>query len=138
MCSGTRGGSESSFNTVLHENVRVHMNQYVNGFLKFPQIFSKTALSSYFYKLNKNLLKFFSTPTSISSNYQTFLKLSDRQVQNFKFFVFVKFTQIHPWFTQVSSTFFQIILKFPQSFSKYSSNFSSKFQQILLKIKTFF
>ncbi len=38
-------------------------------------------------------LKWFSTPTWISSNYQTFLKFSKRQVQNFMFFV--KFTQIH-------------------------------------------
>ncbi len=35
------------------------------------------------------------SPTWISSNYQTFLKFFERPVQNFKFFVFVKFTQIH-------------------------------------------
>ncbi len=42
---GTRGESETSLNTVVHENVKVYMNQYVNFFLKFPQIFSKTAFS---------------------------------------------------------------------------------------------
>ncbi len=33
---GTHGGSETSLNTVAHENVKVYMNQYVNFFLKFP------------------------------------------------------------------------------------------------------
>ncbi len=32
VCTGTHGGSETSLNTVVHENVKV----YVNSFLKFP------------------------------------------------------------------------------------------------------
>ncbi len=34
--TGTCGGSETFLNTVVHENVKVYMNQYVKFFLKFP------------------------------------------------------------------------------------------------------
>ncbi len=64
VCTGTHDESETSLNTVVYENVKVYMNQYVKLFLKFPQIFFKNALSLYFYKLYKfikiykiNLLK---------------------------------------------------------------------------------
>ncbi len=36
VLTGTRGRSETSLNTVVHENVKVYMNQYVKFFLKFP------------------------------------------------------------------------------------------------------
>ncbi len=68
----------------------------------------------------------------MSLNYQTFLKFSEKQVQNFNNFC-IKFTQIlfiiYPSFSKKFLKF----LKFPQSFSKYFYNFFSKFQQILLK-----
>ncbi len=48
---GTRGGSETSLNTVVRENAEVYINQRVEIILKFAEIFSKTAPSLYFYKL---------------------------------------------------------------------------------------
>ncbi len=36
VCTGTCGGNGTSLNTVVHENVKVYMNQYVKCFLKFP------------------------------------------------------------------------------------------------------
>ncbi len=35
MCPGTPGGSETSLNTVVHENVKVYMSQYVKFKKKF-------------------------------------------------------------------------------------------------------
>ncbi len=35
VCTGTRGGSEPSLNTVVQENVKVYMNQYLKFFVKF-------------------------------------------------------------------------------------------------------
>ncbi len=29
MCTGTCGGSETSLNTVVHQSVRIYMNEYV-------------------------------------------------------------------------------------------------------------
>ncbi len=36
VCTGTRGRSETSLNAVMHENVKVYYEPYVNLFLKFP------------------------------------------------------------------------------------------------------
>ncbi len=36
VCTGVRSRSEISSNTVVHEYVKVYMNQYMNSFLKFP------------------------------------------------------------------------------------------------------
>ncbi len=36
VCTGTHNRSETSLNIVVHENVKLYMNQYVKFFLKFP------------------------------------------------------------------------------------------------------
>ncbi len=48
----------------------------------FFTFFSKTTLGLYFYdvQIYENLLELFSTPLWISSNYQTFLQFSEKQV----------------------------------------------------------
>ncbi len=65
--------------------------------LRFSEIFSKTTLSLYFYEwivqIYQNLLKLLSTPSWNSSTYLTFLKLSEKQIQNINKFS-VKFTHI--------------------------------------------
>ncbi len=71
---------------------------------RFSEIFSKTIPCLYFYELCK-FIKIDSTLTWISSIYQTFLKLSEKQVQNFNKF-FVKFTQI---LSIINSSFFKIL-----------------------------
>ncbi len=112
------------------------------NFLTFFEKLPSTLIFLYkpytFIRSGKILLKSFSTPTWISSNYRTFLKYSERQVQNFKFFIFVKmytnsFT-IHPSFLNI----FSMIFEFPQGFSEYSSIFFSKLQRILLKTLPFY
>ncbi len=130
MGTGTCGGSETSLNTVVHENVKVYMNQYVKFFTKFT-------LNSYFYKLYKFVKIVFDT-------YMNFVKLSSfskifwKAKTKFKIFyickVYTNSFMIYPSFLNI----FAMILKFPRSFSKYSSIFFSKFQQILLKINTYF
>ncbi len=86
-------------------------------FWNFLKIFSKTALNYVFINC-ANLL--FSTPTWILSNYQTFLKFYERQVQNFLVFckIYTNSFIIYPGFFNI----FSMILKFPRSFSKYSSD----------------
>ncbi len=56
MCTGTRGGSETSLNTVVHENVEVYyLNLYVTFFFEiFLKFFQKLASAYNFYKLYKS------------------------------------------------------------------------------------
>ncbi len=93
----------------------------------------------------------FSAPTWISSNYQTFLKFSEKQVQNFIIF-FVKFTQIlfiiysSPLkiflkISQISAKFFQIFvwLFFLMSIFPICTVFSRQFfRRLLTFISSFF
>ncbi len=54
MCTGTLCGSETSLNTVVHENVKVYMNQFMNFFKNFLKFFQKLPSAyTYFYKLYK-------------------------------------------------------------------------------------
>ncbi len=53
MCTRTCGRSETSLNTVVHENGELYMNQYVKFFFEISLNFFKNCLSSYFYKLYK-------------------------------------------------------------------------------------
>ncbi len=79
----------------------------------------------------------FSIPIWISSNYQTLLQFSEKQVKNLNKF-FVKYTQIlfiiYLSFLKIFSKIFRISPNFLQLFPLM---FSSKSQQILLKTNTF-
>ncbi len=84
------------------------------------------------------MFKAFSTPTWISSNFQIFLKFSERQVQHFKVFckiytnsfIIYRFLKHFPNNFEVSSKLFQIFLWFFfQNFNKY---------YLKLKTNTFF
>ncbi len=106
---------------------------FLKFFLRFSEIFSKTTLSLYFYEsivqIYQNLLKWFSTPTWISSkNYQTFLKLFEKQAQNFDKFS-VKFTHI---LSIICSRFLKILYIIYSSFLKVFFYFkiSAKFLRI--------
>ncbi len=56
MCTGTCGGSKTSLNTIVHENVKVYcMNQYVELFFEiFLKFFQKLPSAYIFYKLYKS------------------------------------------------------------------------------------
>ncbi len=90
------------------------------------------------------MLRLFLTLFWISSNYYTFLKFSEKQVQNFNKF-FIKFTQIlfiiYSIFLTIFSKIFEYSSNFFQNFKKYYSKqiffliftvFSRQFLNLLL------
>ncbi len=56
-CTGTCGGSETSLNTVVHENVKVYTKQYVNFFWNFLKFFQELP-STYIFINYTDLSKF--------------------------------------------------------------------------------
>ncbi len=137
--------SETSQNTIVHENVKIYiMNQYVNFFWNFLKFFQKLPWGYIFINCT-NLSKFVKFVKIVFNNtYLNFIKLSnisknfsERQVQNFIIFLKI-FTNSFIIYQSFFKTF-SLILKFPWSFSEYSSDFFfSKLRQILLKTNTFF
>ncbi len=76
VCTGTCGGSEMSLNTVLHENVKVYTNQYVNFIKNFLKFFQKLP-SAYIFINCINWLKLVKFVKIIFHAYLNFIKLSN-------------------------------------------------------------
>ncbi len=141
VCTWTHGGSETSLNTVVHENVKVYTNQYLCEFFfwNFLKFFQKL-LSAHTFINCTNVSKFVNFVNTVFNPYSNFIKLSNiskifsQASTKLKFFyiskVYTNSFTIYPSFLNI----FSIILKFPWSFLEYSSNCFSNFQRILLKI----
>ncbi len=109
-------------------------------FWNFLKFFSKTGLSLYFCINCTNFSKIVKFIKIVFYDYLNFIKLSnikfsERQVQNFMFFV--KFTQIHSYFTQVSYTFSQWFWRFLQVFPYIPLIFFQNFDKYYLKLILF-
>ncbi len=141
MCTKTRGGNETSLNTVVHENVKEHGPKcdFFFNFLKFFQKFSSVCIF-----INRtNLSKFVKFIKIVYNTYLNFIKLSIISKvfwkENTKLYVFYKIyinsIIIYPCLLNI----FSMILKFPRKFFRiFLWFFFSKFQEILLKTNTFF
>ncbi len=74
VCTGTRGRSETSLNTFVHENVKVYMNQYMKFFLSFLKFFLKLS-SAYIFINCTNLSKCVKFVKIVFYTYLIFFKL---------------------------------------------------------------
>ncbi len=121
MWTGTHGGSETSLNTVVHENVKIFFWNFLKFFQKLP--------SAYIFTNCTNFSKFVKSFNIVLDTCSNFIKLSTifnifwKKSINFKVICicknYINSFIIYPSFLNN----FSITLKFSGSFSEYSFNF---------------
>ncbi len=122
--------------TYIWTSMWIFVWKFLKFFQKLPSayIFINCTNSSKFVKFVKIVFDIYLN----FINYRTFLKCTERQVQNFKFFVLVKFTQFIHHLPKFLTHFLNDFKISSEVFPIIPLIFFSKFQRILLKTKTIF